>query len=140
VSRRAAALLLLTLVAAVPAAAATIPLIATGASSPLGLPLSAFGDVALATDGRVAFFGSSTGSFRRTDGELVRVVAASDELPGVGVVAGVSAPAQGPGGCVAVRAFLVGGGSRILRRCGVAPVETLVAAGDLAPRAAASRS
>ena len=34
------------------------------------------------------------------------------------MVAGVSPPALGPGGCVAVRAFLVGGGSRILRRCG----------------------
>ena len=104
----------------------------TGAASPLGLPFSGFTNVAMMADGRVAFLGSSVGTFRRTDAGVVDVVSAGDTLPDGSQVAGVSPPALGPGDCVAVRAFLIGGGSRILRRCGDV-VDTVVATGQPAP-------
>ena len=43
----------------------------TGAASPLGLPFSAFANVAMMADGRVAFVGSAAGTFRRTDAGVV---------------------------------------------------------------------
>ena len=46
----------------------------TGAASPLGLPFSGFTNVAMMADGRVAFLGSSAGTFRRTDAGVVDVV------------------------------------------------------------------
>ena len=104
----------------------------TGAASPLGLPFSGFTNVAMMADGRVAFLGSSVGTFRRTDAGVVDVVSAGDTLPDGSQVAGVSPPALGPGDCVALRAFLIGGGSRILRRCGDV-VDTVVATGQPAP-------
>lgn len=106
--------------------------VAAGDPSPLGLPFSTFSGVALAGDGRVAFVGASTGAFRRDPVGLVHVVAAGDVLADGRQVAGVGNPALGPGGCVAVRAFLVGGGSRLLRRCG-AQLDALVTTGAPAP-------
>jgi hypothetical protein len=123
--------LLLTLAAA-PLQAAPVVVLTTGAASPLGLPFSSFSNVAMMADGRVAFFGSSAGTFRRTDAGVVDVVSAGDTLADGRQVAGVSPPALGPGDCVAVRAYLIGGGSRILRRCGDV-VDTVVATGQLAP-------
>jgi hypothetical protein len=111
---------------------ATIPLATTGSPSPLGLPFSSFNDVSVMADGRVVFLGSSTGAFRRSGDQIVHVVAAGDTLADGAVVAGVSAPALGPGGCVAVRAFLVGGGSRILRSC-QSGMDVVVQTGDPAP-------
>ena len=113
------ALLLILLAMGAPAGAAAVPLVATGMPSPLGLPLSTMSGISLMEDGSVTFLGTSNGAFHRTASGLVRVVAAGDRLADGRTVAGVSAPAVGPGGCVAVRAFLVDGGSRILRRCGV---------------------
>src|SRR5262245_39199480 len=96
--------------------AAVAPVAITGSRSPLGLPFSAFRNVTPLGDGRVVFVGSSTGAFRRV-GSIVHAIAVGDVLTDATTVAGVSAPALGPGGCVAVRAVLVGGGARILRRC-----------------------
>jgi hypothetical protein len=113
------------------APAATVR-VAAGDPSPLGLPFSTFSGLALAGDGRVAFVGASTGVFRRSGAALAHVVAAGDVLADGRQVAGVGNPAAGPGGCVAVRAFLVGGGSRLLRRCG-AQLDALVTTGTPAP-------
>jgi hypothetical protein len=113
------------------AGAATVR-VATGAQSPLGLPFSAFSGVSLAGDDRVAFIGASTGAFRRQGNALTHVVAAGDVLGDGRVVAGVGNPVIGPGGCVAVRAFLVDGGSRLLRRCG-GLLDVIVATGAPAP-------
>src|SRR5262245_193315 len=129
VSLRPLIALLLTLVAA-PVRAAVV--VATGTDSPLELPFSTFTNVAVMADGRVAFLGSSRGAFRRLDSGIVHVVAAGDVLPDGRKVAGVGAPALGPGGCVAVRAFLVGGGSRILRAC-EGTIDVVAATGDAAP-------
>ena len=112
--------------------AASAPVLATGHQSPLGLPFSTFADPALMADGRVAFLGSSSGAFRRDGSNLVHVSAAGDVLADGRVVAGVSPPALGPGGCTAVRAFLVDGGSRILERCG-ATTSVVAATGESAP-------
>jgi len=131
VSVRRFLILSLTLVA-VAARAASVPVVVTGAPSPLGLPFSSFANVSLMAQGRIAFLGSSTGAFRRGDSGLERIVAAGDVLADGTVVAGVSAPALGPGDCVALRAFLVGGGGRILRRC-QGTTDTVVATGDAAP-------
>ncbi len=131
-SLRPALSLLLTLAAA-PLHAASLPVVVTGGPSrPLGLPFSSFANVALMDDGRAAFIGSSTGAFRRRGGVLEHVVAAGDVLPDGRQVAGVSAPAHGPGDCTVVRAFLVDGGSRILRRCAGA-IETVAVTGEAAP-------
>ncbi len=100
--------------------------------SPLGLPFSNFTNVSVMADGRVAFLGSSTGTFRRANDQIVDVVSAGDILADGATVAGVGAPALGPGDCVAVRAFMVGGGSRILRRC-QAVTEAVVTTGSPAP-------
>ncbi len=113
------------------AGAATVR-VATGAPSPLGLPFSSFSGASLAGDDRVAFVGASTAAFRRQGSALNHVVGAGDTLGDGRVVAGVGNPVVGPGGCVAVRAFLVGGGSRLLRRCG-ALLDVIVATGALAP-------
>jgi hypothetical protein len=131
VSPRLLAVLLLTLAAA-PSHGAAVPVVTTGTASPLGLPFSGFSSLAMMADGRVVFIGSSTGTFRRTDSGVVDVVSAGDTLADGSTVAGVSPPALGPGDCVAVRAFLSGGGSRILRRCG-AVVDTIAATGQPAP-------
>jgi hypothetical protein len=112
--------------------AVPVPVLATGIDSPLSLPFSTFTNVAMMADGRIAFLGSATGTFRRTDAGIADVISAGDILPGGSKVAGVSPPALGPGDCVAVRAFLSGGGSRILRRCGDA-IDTVAATGDPAP-------
>jgi hypothetical protein len=125
-------LVLTWLLAAVAARAAAIPVVITGTMSPLGLPFSSFSSVSLMADGRISFLGSSTGAFRRVGDVLTHVVSAGDTLPGEGVVAGVGLPAAGPGDCAAVRAFLVGGGSRILRRCGDT-TDVVVATGQAAP-------
>jgi hypothetical protein len=118
---------------AVASRAASLPVVATGTTvSQLGLPFSSFNNVAMMADGRVAFLGSSTGAFRRIGEVLTHLVAAGDVLADGKVVAGVSAPALGPGDCAVVRAFLVGGGSRILRRCPSA-TEVVVSTGDAAP-------
>ena len=126
--------LVLTLtLAAVGSRAASIPVVATGTSSrPLGLPFSSFSNVSMMADGRVAFLGSSTGAFRRADDGVAHLVAAGDVLADGAVVAGVSAPALGPGDCAVVRAFLVGGGSRILRWCQTG-TDVVVATGETAP-------
>jgi hypothetical protein len=121
------ALLVSTAVQAGPA-----PILVTGEPSPLGLPFSSFANVALMADGRVAFRGSSTGAFERDAGGITHILAAGSVLSDGRVVAGVSAPALGAGGCTAVRVFLVGGGSRILRRCGGA-IDVVAAAGEAAP-------
>jgi hypothetical protein len=131
VSLRLHIVFLLTLAAA-PLRAAPVAVLTTGAASPLGLPFSSFANVAMMADGRVAFFGSSAGTFRRTDAGVVDILSAGDTLADGSTVAGVGLPALGPGDCVAVRAFLIGGGSRILRRCGDA-VETVAATGQPAP-------
>ncbi len=124
--------LAVTLAAVVPSRAASIAAVATGsASRPLGLPFSSFGSVALMADGRVAFLGSSTGVFSRAGDDVVHLVAAGDRLADGAEVAGVSAPALGPDGCSAVRAFLVGGGSRILRHCGT--ISEVAVTGEAAP-------
>ena len=130
---RSLTVLALTL-AAVVSHAASVPVAVTGGDPPypLGLPFSGFSDVALMGDGRVAFLGNSTGAFQRRNDNLVHVLAAGDVLNDGAVVAGVSAPALGPNGCVAVRAFLVGGGSRILRRCGTT-TDVVAATGQAAP-------
>ncbi len=128
---RHALMLSLLLLVRVAAAAPTVRVV-TGDPSPLGLPFSTFSGLALAGDGRVAFVGASTGAFRRDGSNLVHVVAAGDVLGDGRQVAGTGNPALGPGGCVAVRAFLVGGGSRLLRRCGT-QVDTLVETGAAAP-------
>ena len=112
--------------------AASAPALVTGHQSPLGLPFSSFANPALMVDGRVAVLGSSSGAFRRAGGNLVHISAAGDVLADGRVVAGVSAPALGPGGCTAVRAFLVNGGSRILERCGAATTVVAVT-GESAP-------
>lgn len=130
-SLRPLTVLALTL-AAVVARAAAVPVARTGDPSPLGLPFSSFSSVAMMADGRVAFLGSSTGAFRRNGDALVHLVAAGDRLADGAEVAGVSPPALGPGDCVALRAFLVGGGSRILRQCG-STIDVVVATGDAAP-------
>jgi hypothetical protein len=120
------------LLAAVAARGAAIPVVATGTMSPLGLPFSSFGSVSLMADGRISFLGSSSGTFRRSGDVLTHVVSAGDVLPSGVVVAGVGLPAVGPRDCVAVRAFLVGGGGRILRRCG-ATTDVVAATGEAAP-------
>jgi hypothetical protein len=112
--------------------AAPAPAVVTGQPSPLGLPFSTFASPALMADGRVVFLGSSSGAFRRAGGNLVHVSAAGDVLADGRVVAGVSPPALGPGGCVAVRVFLVNGGSRILERCG-ATTTVVAVTGESAP-------
>src|SRR5262249_28233045 len=112
--------------------AAPAPAVVTGQPSPLGLPFSTFASPALMADGRVVFLGSSSGAFRRAGGNVVHVSAAGDVLADGRVVAGVSAPALGPGGCVAVRVFLVNGGSRILERCG-ATTTVVAVTGESAP-------
>lgn len=119
------------LAARLASAAPTVRVVA-GDASPLGLPFSTFSGLALASDGRVAFVGASSGAFRREASGLARVVAAGDVLQDGRQVAGVGNPVLGPGGCVAVRAFLVGGGSRLLRRCG-AQLDALVSTGASAP-------
>ncbi len=120
--------------AAVASRAASVPVVTTGGAPPfpLGLPFSSFSDVALMGDGSVTFLGSSTGAFQRRREDLMHVVAAGDVLADGAVVAGVSTPALGPDGCVAVRAFLVGGGSRILRCCATT-TDVVAATGDPAP-------
>ena len=123
---------LLALLMAAAVHAAPLPVAATGQPSPLGLPFSGFASISLMADGRVAFLGSSNGAFRRDGNNITHLVAAGDVLAGGQVVAGVSPPALGPGGCTVVRAFLVGGGSRILQRCGNA-TGVLVATGQAAP-------
>ena len=112
-----------------------VALVASGQVSPLGLPFSSFPQVTTADDGTLVFLGASTGTFTvRAAGQPVGdVVSAGDTIPTGGTVAGVSAPALGPGGCAVVRAFLVGGGSALLRRCGTAPKEVLMASGDVVP-------
>ena len=130
-SLRLLVVLLLTL-AAVPSHGAAVPVVTTGAVSPLGLPFSGFSNLAMMADGRVVFLGSSTGTFRHTDAGVVDVISAGDTLADGSTVAGVSPPALGPSDCVAVRAFLSGGGSRILRRCG-AVVDAVAVTGQPAP-------
>ncbi len=125
-------LLLILLAVGGPAGAAAVPLAMSGMPSPLGLPLSTLGGVSLMEDGSAAFLAASTGAFRRAGDALVRILAAGDQLADGRTVAGVSAPALGPGGCVAVRAFLVDGGSRILRRCGAA-TDVVASTGEAAP-------
>ncbi len=112
--------------------AASTPVVVTGRQSPLGLPFSSFASLALMADGSVSFLGSSSGAFRRDGNIIAHVVAAGDVLADGRVVAGVSPPALGPGGCTAVRAFLVDGGSRILQRCG-STTGVVAATGEPAP-------
>ncbi len=113
-------------------AVAAVPLLQTGDMSPLRLPFSSFTSVALDVDGNAAVLGVSTAAFRAGGGGITHVLAAGDRLPSGETVAGVGNPALGPGGCVAVRAFLVGGGSRIALQCGNA-LTIVASTGDAAP-------
>jgi hypothetical protein len=125
-------LLILLLAIGAPVGAAGAPLAMSGMPSPLGLPLSTLSGVQLMEDGSAAFLGTSNGAFRRTGAGVVRIVAAGDRLADGRTVAGVGAPAVGPGGCVAVRVFVVGGGGRVLRQCGTT-TDVVVATGEAAP-------
>jgi hypothetical protein len=114
------------------ASAAPAVVVATGDRWPAGGTFSSLSDAALDDRGRVAFIGASTAAFRRGVDGIVHFAAAGHPLGPSGVVAGVGPPALGPSGCVAFRAFFVGGGDGIFEQCGTG-LRTIARAGDAAP-------
>jgi hypothetical protein len=124
-------ILLLALVAARSAGAASSVLVATGQASPLGRPFSGFSDPAIDDRGRIAFLGTSVALFRRSAGRITHLLAAGDGAAGR-VVAGLGPPALGTDGCAALRVWFAGGGEGIYARCD-SGLQEIARAGDAAP-------